>query len=570
MRKCFVLLFITITIANSLPAQNKPIGQIYRNPIDIPIFLSGTFAELRSNHFHSGIDIRTASKSGQKVYAIENGFVSRVAVSPGGFGKALYIDHPDGHTSVYAHLQQFEGEIAAYVKQQQYKQESFEVNLYLEKDAIQVKKGQIVAISGNSGSSEGPHLHFEIRDSKTQEVLNPLAFGMKVQDNIRPEITRLVVYPIGDESYANNSNKKTIISATGLSEKGIPKQSIIIEASGEIAFGVTTSDQLNGVPNSNGVYSIAFYVDKNVLFNFIADCFSFDETRYINSLIDYDFLQRNKSRVIRTEIDPFNKLSMYEKAENKGILKVETGKTYQAEFIIKDFQGNISRLPFTIKGVKSKTSVLHNNDSTLTRITAGKSFEIKEKDYFIQFETGSFYRDQMLAIQTQNTKGFLSQTVGVGSKNIPVHQRIKIGIKPVNDKIPKEKLLMVNIEKGEKPNALGGKWENGFIVTSIRSLGDFALMCDTIQPQIKPVNFTKGASVSALNRLQIEIQDEFSGISSYRGTLNNKWIMMDYDAKNYLLTYDFDENILKGKNKLVVKVVDNCGNSKVFTSEIVY
>jgi hypothetical protein len=570
MRKSFIILIISMMTGNLIHAQNKPLTQTYRNPIDIPIFLSGTFAELRSNHFHSGIDIRTASKSGLKVYAIENGFVSRIAVSPGGFGKALYIEHPDGHTSVYAHLQQFEGEIATYLKQQQYKQESFEVNLYLEKGAIQVKRGQIVALSGNSGSSEGPHLHFEIRDTKTQEVLNPLSFGIKVQDNIRPAITRLAIYPIGIESYANNSNKRSILSLTGIGEKEIPKQPVIIEAEGEIAFGITTSDQLNGVPNNNGIYSITFNVDNKVVFKFVADRFSFDETRYINSMIDYDFLQNNKSRVIRTEIDPFNKLSMYENLVNDGILKVEQGKAYQAEFIIKDFQGNISRLPFTVKGVKSKETVITKNDTTSTRIIAGKAFEINKKDYFIHFEPGSFYRNQLLACKTRSEKGFLSQTISIGSKNIPVHQRFKIGIKPDNTKISNDKLLIVSIEKGEKPTALGGKIENGFIVASIRNLGEFALMCDTVQPLIKPVNFTKGASVQGLKKMQIIIQDEFSGISSYRGTLNGKWILMDYDAKNDLLTYDFDDKIVKGKNKLVVKVIDNCGNSKVFISEVSY
>jgi hypothetical protein len=434
-----------------------------------------------------------------------------------------------------------------------------------------VTQGQSVGVMGETGSgAQGVHLHFEIRDTKTQEVLNPLAFGIKVQDNVRPGITRLVLYPIGNESYANNSNKRSIIGILGIGEKEIPKQPTIIEASGEIAFGITAADQLNGVTNSNGIYSVTFNVDNKPVFAFVADRFSFDETRYINSFIDYDFLKNYKSRVIRTEIDPYNKLSMYEKVVNNGILKVETGKTYQAEFIVKDFQGNSSRLPFTVKGVKPKAAVTVKIDSALTKVVAGNAFEIKEKDYFIQFEPGCFYRDQLLSFKTNNEKGYLSHVISVGSKYIPVHQRFKIGIRPTNEKISKEKLLIVCIEKGENPTTLGGKWENRFIVTSARNLGNFALMCDTIPPQIKPLNFNKGASVKASKRLQLEIQDEFSGILSYRGTVNGQWILMDFDSKNNLLTYDFDNKIKKGINKLVVKVVDNCGNSKVFTCEVSY
>jgi murein DD-endopeptidase MepM/ murein hydrolase activator NlpD len=570
MRKCLCFLIISIVITQIVVAQNKPAAPVYRNPVDLPIFLSGTFGELRSNHFHSGIDIRTANKTGHKVFAIEDGYVSRIAVSPGGFGKALYIDHPDGHTSVYAHLQQFGAEIASYVKQQQYKSESFEVNLYLEKDVIQVKKGQVVAFSGNSGSSEGPHLHFEIRDTKSQEIMNPLQFGFIVKDKIRPVISRLMLYPIGKQSFANNSNKRSIVgvSGTGINEK--PLSPTVIEASGEIAFGITTSDQLDGVPNTNGVYTISLHIDNQEVYKFEADRFSFDETRYINSLIDYDFFKAYNSRVIRTEIDPLNELSMYQKVINKGILNVETGKTYQAEFVVKDYQGNACHLPFTVKGVKPKVVNESKTDTTRTKIIADKSFEFRQNNYFIQFGPGCFYRDQLLSFGSKPGNGFLSQIIRVGQDNIPVHQRYKIGIKPGNEKISKNKLLIVNIEKDKKPTVMGGNWENGFVVASVRNLGDFALMADTTKPQIKPLNFVKGGQVNALKRLQLEIKDELSGISTYRGTLNGQWILMDFDAKNNLLTYDFDDRLKKGTNKLVVKVTDKCENSAVFTTEINY
>lgn len=561
------LLVLSLTSNAQIPKDSKKI----RLPIDLPIFLSGTFGEPRTNHFHSGIDIRTASKSGYKIYAIEDGFVSRIAVSPGGFGKAIYIDHPDGHTSVYAHLQQFEGEIATYVKKQQYKLESFEVNLSPDKSLIPIIKGQVIALSGNSGSSEGPHLHFEIRDTKSQEILNPIDFGIGIKDDIRPNISRLVLYPIGNQSIANDSPKRSMIGVMEVKENEKPAKPIVVEASGELAFGISTSDRMNDVPNTNGVQSVTLLIDRNIFWQIQADRFSFDETRYINSLIDYEFFITYKSRVIRTEIDPLNKLSIYEKSTNKGILKLEEGKTYQAEYIVTDFKGNKSYLPFTIKGVAVKSRVnTVKSDSAVWKITAGKAEETRNNRFFIRFAEKSFYRDQSLTVLSTIEKGFLSAVLKISPVEIPVHQSYSIGLKPDQDNIKHEKLVIVRLEKNEKPSSVGGKWEDGYIVAQVRSMGNFALLADSIAPKIKPVNFNNGKVVHTLKNLQLEISDDLSGISSYRGTLNGEWILMDYDAKNSLLSYSFDEKIRKGKNKLTVKVTDACGNQSLINADLIY
>ena len=567
--KLFLLYFLYFSfVANAQsPKDNKTI----RLPLDLPVFLSGTFGEPRSNHFHSGIDIRTACKSGYKIYAIEDGFVSRIAVSPGGFGKAIYIDHPDGHTSVYAHLQQFEGEIATYVKKQQYKLESFEVNLSPDKNEFLVKKGQVIALSGNSGSSEGPHLHFEIRETKSQKILNPVDFGIRMKDDIRPNISRLVLYPIGLQSNANGSAKRSMIGVMEIKENEKPAKPIVVEASGELAFGITTSDRMNDVPNTNGVQSITLLIDKNIFWQFQADRFAFDETRYINSLIDYEFFITYISRVIRTEIDPLNKLSMYEKSVNKGILKLEEGKTYHAEYVVKDFNGNKSYLPFTIKGIASKTKgIAVKTGSAVWKITAGKAEETRNSRFFIRFSEKSFYRDQSLTVVSSAEKGYLSAVLKISPVEIPVHQSYSVGIKPDHDKINHDKLVIVRLEKNEKPSSLGGKWEDGYVVAQVRTIGNFALMADTIAPIIKPVNFTNGKVVHTLKNLQVEISDDLSGIASYRGTLNGVWVLMDYDAKNNLLTYSFDEKIKKGKNKLLIKVTDACGNSSSLSADLIY
>jgi hypothetical protein len=340
----------TVLLCTAL--QTIPEAQpAYRPPLDIPLLLSGTFAELRSDHFHSGVDFRTQGVEGHKIFAIEDGYVSRVAVAPGGFGKAIYVDHPStGHTSVYAHLQRFHGKLADYVKSEQYQAQNFTVNLLPEAGRFPVKKGDIIGFSGNSGSSGGPHLHFEIRDSRSQWPLNPAQFGFPIQDNIKPSITKLMVYPANEQARVNGYAKMQLYEVQGTGENHYLRDKAEVKAQGAISFGISTFDMHNGTPNKNGVYSVELFVDAIKVFHFAADRFSFDETRYINSMIDYSYLKKHHSRLIRTAKDPLNKLSMADYGLNNGVLLVTDTALHQALFRVTDHFGNISLLRFSIRG----------------------------------------------------------------------------------------------------------------------------------------------------------------------------------------------------------------------------
>ncbi|MDO8897816.1 MAG: M23 family metallopeptidase, partial [Bacteroidales bacterium] len=247
MRYFFTLVILLTSLIGK--GQQQSAKTNFRPPMDLTIFLSGTFGEMRSNHFHSGIDIRTQGVEGHLVFAIEDGFVNRVAVSAVGFGKVVYLSHPKtGHVSVYAHLQRFNKEIGQYVKNQQYKNESFSVNLFPESNLLPVKKGDLIGYAGNSGSSGGPHLHFEIRDGATQEVLNPLDFGFKTKDFIRPNISRLAIYPEGDKSRINGRNAAAFFEVQGWGESHRIKDNAAVKAFGEVSFGITTYDTHNDTP----------------------------------------------------------------------------------------------------------------------------------------------------------------------------------------------------------------------------------------------------------------------------------------------------------------------------------
>ncbi|MBT8223201.1 MAG: M23 family metallopeptidase, partial [Eudoraea sp.] len=299
---------------------------VFRPPLDIPLILAGTFGELRSNHFHSGIDIKTQQRQGLPVYAIADGTVTRIKISHWGYGKALYIAHPNGYTSVYAHLQKFSPEIEKYVKEIQYRKKSYEVEIFPDFGEIKVDKDGIVAYSGNTGGSSGPHLHFEIRNSLNEKPTNPLLYGLEVRDATNPSLVSLHAYPLSTDARVNQSNERIQLNfskqadGTYLADK--------VKALGTIGFGVNAFDRQDMAANKNGVFEIQQLVNGQVYTDFDFDSFSFSETRYINTLIDYTYFGRNRQRIQRCFKAPGNKLSIYKKLFNDGKIEVKEGLNY--------------------------------------------------------------------------------------------------------------------------------------------------------------------------------------------------------------------------------------------------
>jgi len=565
----------TVLLCTAL--QNIPEAQpAYRPPLDIPLLLSGTFAELRSDHFHSGVDFRTQGVEGHKIFAIEDGYVSRVAVAPGGFGKAIYLDHPStGHTSVYAHLQRFHGKLADYVKSEQYQAQNFTVNLLPEAGRFPVKKGDIIGFSGNSGSSGGPHLHFEIRDSRSQWPLNPAQFGFPIQDNIKPSITKLMVYPANEQARVNGYAKMQLYEVQGTGENHYLRDKAEVKAQGAISFGISTFDMHNGTPNKNGVYSVELFVDAIKVFHFAADRFSFDETRYINSMIDYSYLKKHHSRLIRTAKDPLNKLSMADYGLNNGVLLVTDTALHQALFRVTDHFGNISLLRFSIRGNsmdKETNQPIKPVADNFIAVKAGQPKEINNSGLLAVIPDDAFYRDEFLSFDVKTgSPAFLSDIYTLGDKAIPVHKAITIAIKPKQTGLDTKRLMVARIEDDNKPVYAGNTIESdGRISAKTRNMGRFALVADSIPPSIKPLNFTKQAKITELKQLRVEIDDRLSGIADYKPSLNGAWLLMDYDPKNKLLVYEIDERMLMGKNRFELRVTDKCGNMAVFVAELEY
>jgi len=528
-------------------------------PLDIPLHMSGTFGELRGNHFHSGIDFKTQKKEGQNVLAVADGYVSRIKVSPFGYGKALYITHPNGYTTVYGHLQKYAPEIEKYVKKRQYEKESFEVEFFPGSYELKVKQGQLVAFSGNSGSSGGPHLHFEVRDTKTESIINPFFFGYDkiVKDTKKPAINNIYVYPIGEQSHVNKAEIPTIISIR--SQKNGDYIANTVSANGKIGFGIEVYDTADFNHNKNGVFKIETTLNGNKNFSVVFNEFAFSESRYINAFLDYQKWAEQKIRVQKMFVENKYSLSLISSNEKNGIIEVLPNISYTYKIEISDFHQNKTTIIIPIEYTAELPTI--KKQSTKTNYFLKSKIEnIYEKENVsVYVPANVFYNDFNLDFDVKN------EIITFANSTIPVHKNYTITIK--NTDIPtelREKTYIARLDGTIKKYNKTQVSPNSF-KANVRETGNFALAQDTIPPIVEPINFSEGKWISNEKELKISIKDSDSGINTYNAYLNNKWILMEYDYKTHLLIHDFsDQKANEGRNDLKIIVTDNLGNSTTF------
>ncbi len=567
-----LLIFLIFSGSPGIAQQQYP-KNYFRSPVNFPVTLSGSFGEIRRNHFHSGIDIRTEGVQGKPIYAIADGYVSRVNVSPGGFGKALYITHPNGYTSLYAHLRNYAGSIAVWVKNQHVKKESFSLDVEVPDGILKVRKGDLVAYSGNSGSSGGPHLHFEIRDTKTQEIIDPLDFGFMRADNIPPKIAWVKIYPFGDNSLVNFSDKAVLIPVTGAEGRFRLQLADTVKVSGNIIFGIETSDNAEGGLKT-GVHIIDLTVDGTKVFSQNIERFAFSETRYVNSLIDYPAFVQSKRKVQRSYVAPNNRLSIYGEVKNRGVLNFVDSKVHKIQYSVKDAFGNPATLVFYVKShppanLGGKVQALNNAGDQLFTYKSDNNFERGNLKFNVPSE--AVYEDFAFEYSlTSPVQGSYSGVHHLHNQYTPLHTWCSLSIKTEN--LPKNlesKAVIVAVTSGNKFVSKGGSFENGWITTKIRDFGNYTVSVDTEPPVIRVINIFPNKKVKNQSSIQVKISDNLSGIRTYKGLLNGKWILMDYDEKNRLLTYIFDDMMRPGRNLFVLTVTDAVGNSSRYEAALI-
>jgi len=500
MIKCFLstLLFLSLS---TLLAQEKYPQDYFESPLDIPLILSGTFGELRSNHFHAGIDIKTQRRQGLPVYAIADGTVTRIKISLWGYGKALYVAHPNGYTSVYAHLQKFSPEIEAYIKKEQYKKQSYEIELFPKLGELSVTKKSIIAYTGNSGGSSGPHLHFEIRSSITEKPTNPLLYGYDVRDATDPAVIGLFGYPLSKDAHVNGNQEKIQLSFNRQADGSFLADKV--SALGTIGFGFNGFDKQDMAPNKNGVYSVRQTVNGKVYSEYDFETFSFGETRYINTFIDYEHFGKLRQRIQKCFKESSNRLGIYNTLYNDG--KINVQDFFPVNTFYKDFYIDLKKGKDTV-GIHNKTAAVHRN-------------------FTLTFDVSKYSEKE------------------------------------------RKQLFIARIDDDGDPHYTRTYKRNGIFTARTRNLGSYTLMKDTIPPTIHPRNFKEKQWLKNYDYLSLRITDDLSGIKDYSATLNGTWILMEYEPKTKTITYNFDERIANlTECNLKVFVTDNVGNSTTFES----
>ena len=553
MRILLIIIYIIPWIINS---QEKYPKNYFSKPVEIPLILSGNFGESRTNHFHSGIDIKTQSKEGLNIISSANGYVSRIKIAHGGFGKALYIDHYNGFTTVYGHLKKFNKEIEDYIKKIQYKRQSYEVDIYLNKNTINLKKNQIIAYSGNTGSSSGPHLHYEIRNTSNQKPLNPLLFGMDVKDTRRPEIKGLFVYTNIDNNIDKIIPKK--LKLKRINDSVFRTNTINIK--GKTGFGINVIDKQDLANNKNGVHKISTYLNKKLINSINFDGFLFEESILINTLIDYQHYINNKERILKLFKTSGNKLSFYKNPNNGLVDEIRSSSEFKIQ--VSDIKKNNIYILIPInnekniieKKIEKKSNVFYNK-----LVDDNFEFNFKINKYKINIPKNTFLKNTDLLID------LIKDSLKIINPNVPVFKNIKIIFPNTNNK---KGNYLANLDKNKNESFVTSRLDskNNF-ETKTKKLGTFFIKNDSISPSIKSLSFKKGDWISNKNYIKFKILDKESGIKTYKGTINGKWVLFEYEHKKNQISYEFDKYYTKkSMNEVEIIVEDMVGNKKIFKS----
>lgn len=551
--------FLLLIYSGALIAQSPYPQDYFRSPMDLPVHPSGTFGELRNNHFHSGLDFRTKQKTGFPVFAVAEGYVSRIRVSSYGYGTALYIDHPNGYTTLYGHLLAYSPKIDAYVRAKQYEKKSFDIELFLKPGEITVEKGEEVALSGNSGGSGGPHLHFEYRDTKTEYVINPLLFGLdkKMKDTKAPTILGLKVYPISDDAVVNESKKPFLVNlrlqkdGTYLADK--------IEARGKVGFSVSTSDKSTGSYGNNGIYSIKTFYNGSPGFNINFDTFAFNESRYINNFIDYPHYYTTGQRFQKLFVKTPYPLSLVKHNTTKGQFEVvqDTVQNYRIE--IYDFHGNKAIVNGSIQHSAKPARIMDAKHITPYMVKAANDNSYTKNNVSVFIPANTFYEDFYMDFDVKDS------VLELHNPTVPVHTNVIVSFDVSH--LPADVLQKTFIEgfTGKRRTYNHSYMDEGRLTAKVRSLGSYRLAQDTTPPKIFSPSFAEGKWLSQFNTFSFKISDDLSGIATFDAWLNGKWALMHYDYKTRIIYHNFSDGIVAdGRNDLKIVVTDNVGNSATF------
>ena len=548
------ILFLFIAV-NVLAQQPTP-------PLDIPLKLSGTFGEFRPTHFHAGLDIKTQGQQGFEVSSIKEGSIRRIRVATTGYGKCLYIQHADGTTSVYAHLKKFAPKIERYIKAIQYEKESFTIQKFLKLGEMTVEEGELIGYSGNTGGSMGPHLHFEIRDTKAETPLNPLQLGFEIPDSIRPIVQGLYYYKKG----MNGLSEKTRINLGR--ENDSVYSANLLRLGGEHAFGIRLFDRQDMSYNRNGIYRAEVLVNGSSIFSYTFDKIDFRDGKKINALIDYATYRDERIRIQKLFRDLEVDYSFLPPEAPNGFLNFEEGRAYQVQIKIEDYAHNTTYVSFYVEGMANLPE---------TEAVAFENPIDPEQDYLFAFDKhelyvpkGTFYQTVDLKVEEREDTLFIEQLPYPQRKGFELQAAIPEGL----DSISKQQLALAlyNPKPKKGKDSLRYVWtvkKDSILSTKSAYSGTYVFTKDTLAPKVEALNFRDEQWVSNYKFLEMQVEDDFSGIKSYRASINDQWILMEHEPKDKTLIYDFsDLNFEQARLDFKLEVEDNVGNKTQYEATL--
>ena len=551
MTKKLILYLCLHLAAISAIAQSYPTNY-FSHPLHLPVSIAGDFAEIRPNHFHSGLDLRTDGKEGEPVYAPADGYVSRINISAWGGGKVLYITHPNGYRTVYMHLSAFCGETAKFVRNYQYTNHLYAFDIELPKDSIKVRKGEVVALTGNSGGSTGPHLHYEIRYAENDQPINPFYFGIQYSDPIAPTIKAIKIYPADQGTLINGKHAELRVAGEQ-----------VVRVAGRFYVGIYTYDQMEPESkNKNGVEKIELYVDDCLFFRYHVPTFLFEDTRVVNALIDYPQFQLNREYFIITRHLRGVHANFSTALRNNGYLWFRDGKQHTLEYRVSDYKGNTSRSKVivrsdTVTAALPQSSILAAGEP----IAYFKKFTLQRPGFKAELKANTVYDNDQVLYAVDSTSGSLApiHRISLRRNPLPPHQSFTVTL-PVPSTIPeklRQKLTVVCIN-GKTTAACSTVQKGSELEATTRSFGGFSIQLDTVPPTVKPLNFKSGTYLSH-SKLNVKIADNLTGVVSYGCYINGEWQLAEHDGKTSSLTVDAS-HLRKGTNKVVFILSDAVGN----------
>ncbi|MBS1616413.1 MAG: M23 family metallopeptidase [Bacteroidetes bacterium] len=551
---CLLLALTWAVLAPAQPANPQYPQGYFRNPLRIPIILAGNFGECRPGHFHSGLDIKTGGHENEPVFAAADGYVSRIKMQPGGFGHAIYITHPNGYTTLYAHLNDFMPKLQQYLRQQQYARESWTLDLSLSPEQFPVKKGEQIAWSGNTGGSTAPHLHFEIRDTKTEHPLNPELFGFEIHDDLPPVLKRLALYDLRQGIY---DTQPELFPLRKKKDLYAPASDSLTIHSGTIGIALQTDDYMPGSRNTLAPYEATWYLDGALQGRIRLDDIGYDRTRYLHAYADYSTHETKGFWLQCLFRLPGNRLEQIYSSLNpeRGMLQLRDEAYHQLRVGVRDAMGNKSELLFYLR-----SQLLPIKPACAVPAQPNESNRFETADARCVLDATELYDQACISMSARPDSNMLSKRIQIGEARIPVHHAFELSIRP-SRLIPfalRSKIVIRYSDGKEQSGVAASLGKEGWYQASVRALGTYWLEADTEEPELRLIS-PKNKDFKHAKAIQFLAQDKLSSVDSFRGELDGKWILFEQHRDTW--TYRFDEHCPKGAHKLVIRLSDENGNT---------